>query len=167
MTGTMAKAEVEREMLEAWQALASAVDSFSDTELEQPGVVDGWSAKDLLGHTAFWALEAARNLELIAAGKADEVRRPGSERAVDEWNERERRRREGRPLSDIREEWLESFQQAMDALAALPAERLREKSRGRTVLKLFAEDTYQHYREHLAHLAAWRREVETTRGIVD
>ncbi len=161
MTGTMAKAEVEREILEAWQALASAVDSFSDAELEQPGVVDGWSAKDLLGHIAFWAQEAARNLELIAASKADEVRRPGSQRAVDEWNERERRRREGRLLSDIREEWLESFDKAMQALAAFPSEKLQEKFEGRTVLKLFAEDTYEHYREHLAQLAGWRQELET------
>ncbi len=162
MTATVAKADVERELLEAWEALGSAVDSFSDMELEQPGVVESWSIKDLLGHIAFWAQQAAENLQLIAAGKADEVRRPSDEKAMDEWNERERRLRSDRPLDAIREEWLDSFQAAMQALAALPSEKLEEKLKGYTALKLFAEDTYEHYEEHLAHLTAWRRELETT-----
>ena len=162
MTAAVARADVERELLEAWEALGSAVDSFSDMELEQPGVVESWSIKDLLGHIAFWAQQAAKNMQLIAAGKADEVQRPSDEKALDEWNEREWRVRRERPLSDVREEWLESFQGVMQALAALPSERLEEKVKGNTSLKLFAEDTYEHYKEHLAHLTAWRRELETT-----
>ncbi len=162
MTATVAKADVERELLEAWGALGSAVDSFSDMELQQPGVVESWSIKDLLGHIAFWAQQAAENLQLIAAGRADEVRRPSGKKATDEWNEREWRVRRERPLSDVREEWLDSFQGAMQALAALPSERLEEKRKGYTALELFAEDTYEHYKEHLAHLTAWRRELETT-----
>ncbi len=162
MNATVTKADVERELIEAWQALASAVDSFSDVELERPGVVEGWSVKDLLGHIAFWAQEAARNLRLVAASKADEVPRSGSDSDVDEWNERERRLRQDRSLSDLREEWLESFQEAMQALAAFPSERLQEELKGRTVLELFAVDTYDHYREHLAQLVEWRRELETT-----
>ena len=162
MTATVTKADVERELLEAWEGLGSAVDSFSDMELEQPGVVEGWSIKDLLGHIAFWAEQAAENMQLIAAGRADEVRRPSDEKATDEWNEREWRARRERPLSDVREEWLDSFQGVMQALAALPSERLGEKLKGYTALKLFAEDTYEHYKEHLEHLNAWRRELETT-----
>ncbi len=163
MTATVIKADVERELVEAWQALASAVDSFPDLELEQPGVVDSWSIKDLLGHTAFWAQQAAHNLELIDAGRGDDVQRPGSEKEMDEWNERERRLRQDRPLAHVWEEWLDSFQAAMQALAASPAERLEEEvGGGQTALRLLAADTYEHYREHLAHLVAWRRELETT-----
>ncbi len=162
MTGTATKAGVERELVEAWQTLASAVDSFSDMELEQPGVLEGWTVKDLLGHIAFWAQQAAENLQLIAAGKPDQVQRPAADEAVNEWNERERRRRLDRPLADVRKEWLESFDGAMQALAAFPAEQLQRKVEGQTVLKLFAVDTYEHYREHSGDLAAWRRELETT-----
>ncbi len=163
MTTTVIKADVERELVEAWQALASAVDSFPDLELEQPGVVDSWSIKDLLGHIAFWAQQAAHNLELIDAGRGDDVQRPGSEMELDEWNERERRLRQDRPLARVREEWLDSIQSAMQALAAFPAERLEEEVRGgQTAIRLLAADTYEHYCEHLAHLIAWRRELETT-----
>ncbi len=162
MTATVAKADAERELLEAWEALGSAVDSFSDMELEQPGVVESWSLKDLLGHIAFWAQRAAHNLQAIAAGRVDDIVALESEKAVDEWNEREWRRRKEWSLSDVREEWLESFQGAMEALAACPSKKLEEKVEGDTALKSFAEDTYEHYKEHLAHLTAWRRELETT-----
>ena len=161
MTGS-AKGDIEREMVHAWEALASAVDSFSETETEQPGVIEGWSVKDLLGHIAFWADKAAADLEAIAGGKPEDVVVPGGEKAVDEWNERERQSRAGRPLADMREEWLESFQKAMDALAAFPAERLQENVKGSTVLERFAGDTYEHYREHFGDLSAWRRQLETS-----
>ncbi len=162
MSEPTAKADIEREMVHAWEALGSAVDSFSDEEITVPGVVDDWSLKDLLGHIAFWADKAATDLGSIASGRPQDVEVPGGEKAVDEWNERERRAREGRPLAEVREQWLESFQHAMDALAAFPAERLQENVKGLTVLTRFAGDTYEHYREHLAHLNAWRRELETT-----
>ena len=161
MTGS-AKGDIEREMVHAWEALGSAVDSFSETEIEQPGVIEGWSVKDLLGHIAFWAGKAAADLEAIAGGKPEDVAAPGGQKAVDEWNERERQSRAGRPLADIREEWLESFQKAMDALAAFPAERLQENVKGSTVLERFAGDTYEHYREHFGDLSAWRRQMETS-----
>lgn len=156
------KGAMEREMQAAWQLLASAVDSFSEEEMVHPGVVDGWSIKDLLGHVAFWADKAAADLKLIAAGRPQDVEVPGSEEAVDEWNEREREARQGRPLPEVREEWLASYQAAMEALAAFPAERLEENVKGSTVLERFAGDTYEHYREHAAHLMSWRRELETT-----
>lgn len=163
MTATVAKADVEGEMVEAWQALASALESFSEPELEQTGVVEDWTVKDLLGHIAFWAQQAARNLGIIAAGRGDDVQRPSSEKELDEWNERERTLRQDRPLAAVREEWLESFQAAMQALAAFPAEGLEEEIKGgQTALRLLAADTYEHYREHLEQLVAWRRELETT-----
>ena len=145
MSATATTADVERELIGAWQALASAVDSFSDGEKEQPGVVEGWSVEDLLGHIAFWSQRAAESLQLIAAGRSDEIRFPADVAAVDEWNE-----------------WLESFQQAKQALADFPVEKLEQKVKGQAVLRWFAIDTYEHFREHLAHLNTWRREVETT-----
>ena len=82
MTGASAKADIERELLHAWQELASAVDSFSEAEMEQAGVIEGWSVKDLLGHIAFWADKAAADLQAVAGGKEDEVATPGSEAAA-------------------------------------------------------------------------------------
>lgn len=162
MSAEAGKADIERELLHAWEALAAAVDSFPDAEMGQPGVVDAWSVKDLLGHIAFWADKAAEDLQHIADGRPQDVEVPGSDATVDEWNAREQAARADKDLADVREQWLQSFQRAMDALAAFPAERLQEDVKGLTVLERFAGDTYEHYREHLEHLNAWRRQLETT-----
>ena len=162
MSGTVTKADVERELDGAWQALELAVDDLSGLEMEQAGVVDGWSAKDLLGHIAFWDQEAARNLDLIANGKAQEIVWPGSPEAIDEWNEREWRKRRPWPLARVRKEWQESHRKVEQALARLPEGKFDLDLGGRSALDLFASDTYDHYREHIQDILAWRRELETS-----
>jgi hypothetical protein len=154
------KTEVARELEEAWRALQSAVESFSAEELERPGVVERWSMKDLLGHIAFWAQEATRNLRLIASGRTDDIRRPGDEKTTAEWNERAYRLRRDRPLAAVREEWQASCEAVRTALESFPADMLGSDIGGRPVADLFAEDTYGHYREHLAHIHEWRAALE-------
>ncbi len=149
------KRQVERDLDEVWQELKSAVQSVPAGELERSGVVESWTIKDLLGHIAFWTNQATANLELIATGRADEINRPGGEKTTAEWNERERRLRRGQSLAVIREEWLRSFEDVRRALASFPAEKLEDDVGGRPVAGLFAEDTYEHYREHLGHVEDW------------
>ncbi len=156
------KAEALRRLDEAWQALEAAVGEFDGGEMLEPGVVDGWSVKDLLGHIAFWSGQAAKNIGLVAAGQADKIVRPDSKEATDQWNERERRRRQDWPLSQVREEWLHGHRQAREALVRLSEDQLDVDLGGETVLEGFAVDTYEHYEEHLEHILAWRRELETT-----
>jgi len=62
---TKDKEAVEQEMQESWQDLCAVLDSVSDAEQEQPGVVEGWSVKDMLGHITFWAEKAGRDLRLL------------------------------------------------------------------------------------------------------
>lgn len=153
------RAEVQGELEEAWQELKSAVQSVPAGEMERPGVVESWSMKDLLGHIAFWTNEATANLQLIATGRADEINRPGDEKTTAEWNERECRLRRGQSLAAIREEWLQSFEEMRRALDSFPVEKLEDDVGGRPVASLFAEDTYEHYREHLGHIEDWRVRV--------
>ncbi|HEU4760396.1 MAG TPA: maleylpyruvate isomerase N-terminal domain-containing protein [Dehalococcoidia bacterium] len=156
------KAAVQRELEEAWAELRALVDSVPESEFEQPGVVDGWSLKDLLGHIAFWAEKAAGDLRLLAAGRPDEIETPGSEENVDAWNAREAAARRGKSLKEVREEWLKSFDAARDALRGIEAEKLATQVKGLPQLNRFAGDTYEHYREHAAQVRAWQRQLETT-----
>lgn len=154
------KAQAERDLEETWEELEAVADLFSPEELERPGVVGQWSMKDLLGHIAFWAGQAAENLRLVALGRGEEIRRPGGEPTTAAWNERERRLREHQPLASVREEWLKSFEDVRQGLRNLQPERLKQEAGGRRVFELFAEDTYEHYREHLEHMRAWRRQLD-------
>ena len=159
---TKDKEAVEQEMEESWQDLCAVLDSVSDAEQEQPGVVEGWSVKDMLGHITFWAVKAGRDLRLVAAGKPDELEVPTGPESVNEWNAREADRRKQLPLSQVREELEAAHQSALQSLRDVPAEVLDVEVKGWTMLVRFAEDTYRHYREHAEHIRAWKREVETT-----
>ncbi len=156
------KAKAAQRMADEWSALGAALAGLNDEQMLQSGVVEGWSVKDLLGHIAFWADVAAKNTELVKAGREGDIIRPESPEAVNRWNAREQQLRAGRSLAEVRQEVEESHRRALTALAALPEERLGLDVeigvglRG-TFLQLYAVDTYDHYREHAEQIIAWRR----------
>jgi len=158
----LTRADLDRLAVQSWEKLMAEVERFSDSEMEQPGVVPDWSLKDLLGHIGFWAEFMAGNLRAIAAGREDELRSPGDDTVVDQWNDREWRLRRDRPLATIKEEWLAGFQSARRALAEVPEAKLHEKIQERTPAERFAGDTFGHFEEHLRQIRAWRRQLETT-----
>jgi hypothetical protein len=154
------KATIEERMDQEWAALDLALSGLSDEQMLEAGVVSEWSVKDLLGHMAFWAQQAAKNTELVKAGRQDEIARPASPEATDRWNARERFARADRPLAQVRRELDESHRRALAALADLPEEKLNLDVGGGTFLELYAVDTYDHYREHIAQVLSWRKRLE-------
>jgi hypothetical protein len=158
----LSKAHAERDLNASWEEVRSVVESLSDDEALEAGVVDSWSVKDLLGHMAFWAEKAATDLNLATAGRLTEIEVPGGESQVADWNAREATTRQGKSLDAVRREWADSFQAAKAALAATSEETLDVDVKGWTMFVRFAEDTYRHYREHAEQIQAWQREMETT-----
>ncbi len=156
------KSAIERQLDQGWDDIRGLVDSLSDRELLEPGVVEQWSVKDLLGHMAFWAAKAAHDLDLARAGRVAEIEVPGGEEQVAEWNARESKSREDKSLDETRNEWISSFEAAKKALGATAAEVLDLEVAGWDMLTRFDEDTYRHYREHAEQIRAWQRETETT-----
>lgn len=156
------KVDLERELESAWAELRSLVDEVPDSELEQPGVVEEWSMKDLFGHIAFWASKAASDVALLRAGREDEIETPGGEEVVAEWNKRESERRRGKSVADLRDEMLKSAEVAREALGDISLELLKTEVKGWSQLERFAADTYIHYREHTEHIRSWMRDLETT-----
>lgn len=86
----------------------------------------------------------------------------GREGWVDAWNAREYELRKAIPFSQVRAEWMRNHQEATRELDATPAERLDEELRGYPLLRYFAGDTYEHYREHAEQIRAWLHDLETT-----
>ena len=149
-------------MNQEWLALEAALAGLSDARMLEAGVVGVWSVKDLLGHMAYWAQEAAKNTELVKAGQQSQIVRPDTSKAIDRWNAREQRLRAGRSLAEVRYELEESHQRALAALADLPEEKLSLNLDGGTFLELYAVDTCDHYREHTDQIMAWRKRLDGT-----
>ena len=52
----------------SWEALMGAVARVPEARRTELGVVPGWSVADLVWHCGYWVDDAARRIELIAAG---------------------------------------------------------------------------------------------------
>lgn len=158
------KAAVERELSEAWADIVALVDSLSETEQAQAGVVEDWSVKDLLGHMAFWAEKAAVDLRSLAGGKPEQIEGPSSTEELNDWNAREAAARTGKSLPDLRAEWEKTYNDAAAEFRASDAELLETEVRGWSHLNRFLGDTTLHYKEHAEHIRTWKRQLETTEG---
>jgi hypothetical protein len=157
-----AKASVVRQLEEAWSELRAVVDRLPADRLEVPGVVDDWSVKDLLGHIGFWSGRAARHLDLLAAGRNDDLSGPDNEAELNRWNAREAAARQGVSLAEAQHEWTTSYEAARRALNAFPEERLDEPLWDHTVVYGFGLDTFAHYKEHSHHITEWLKATETS-----
>ena len=163
-------ASIETRLEEEWQSLKALVDSLSAEELQEPGVIEDWSVKDLLGHVAFWANKAAGDLALARSGRGGRIEVPfipnaegsGGENVTDDWNAREAAARKGKSLKDVRQEWEDSFEAARASLKTTPPEVLEQEVQGWSMFVRFREDTYNHYKEHAEQIREWQRNLETT-----
>ena len=55
----------------SWDALMGAVARAPEARRTELGVVPGWSVADLVWHCGYWVDDAARRIELIAAGSPE------------------------------------------------------------------------------------------------
>jgi uncharacterized protein (TIGR03083 family) len=156
------KSDVHRELEKAWAELCAVVDHVPPEDREKPGVVDGWTLKDLLGHIAFWSGRAAETLRCACDDRLDAVPVGEGESWVDEWNAREYELRRDRPFTEIRIEWLRNYQDANACLDATPEDKLNVSLREQEIAVYFAGDTYLHFREHVEHIRDWLRRLETS-----
>ncbi|HEY8766527.1 MAG TPA: DinB family protein [Dehalococcoidia bacterium] len=162
MATKVSKAEATRELERHWAELRSVIESVPDEEIAQPGVVEEWSVKDIVGHIAFWADRGAATLRASNAGSFEGLVWGEGETWVDDWNERESQVRKDKPYTEIRGEWLKAHEAARQALEGASDETLDAPFRGHTVADFYIGDTYTHYKEHAGQIKAWLHEMETT-----
>jgi hypothetical protein len=162
MAKKVSKADATRELERSWAELRSVIESVPDDEIAQPGVVDEWSVKDIVGHIAFWAERGAATLAASNAGNFDTLVFGKGDNWVDEWNAREFKARKDLPYSEIRGEWLKAHEAARLALEAATDETLNATFKQGTVAAYYVGDTYEHYKEHADQIRDWLHEMETT-----
>jgi hypothetical protein len=149
-------------MDEEWPSLNALLDSISEGEMDEPGVVDEWSLKELLGHMIFWAEKAAHDLRAVAEGRIDDIKLPGGQTNVDLWNAEAAARGKAMSVADLKAELARRHEEARKALEEVAEAGLAVQLGGWSVGLRFAEDTYRHYREHAEQIRAWQRQLETT-----
>ena len=119
-----------------------------------------WSVRDVLAHVTTWEEEALKALSLILEGKSL-PRYSTTYGGIDAFNAREQARKRGLSLDHVRGELAATHRRLLAFLSDIPE---RDSATERRLLRRIRLDTYSHYREHTAQIAAWRRPLKGSGG---
>jgi hypothetical protein len=143
--------ELLRAEAEGWDAFVALADAVPAALVERPGLnAEGWAARDVMWHVAFWCAEAGRVLSAIAQGRFDPVRETNGDAEVNRLNDRELERSRGMGVDEIRAELHRARAAMLERFGAL------------AVLTVDADEWFEesgpaHYAQHAAELASWVR----------
>ncbi len=120
-------------------------------ELSEPILANGWSVKDTLAHIAAWEWRCASllseshrtDLPLKAIPDVDALNREFYQERQ-EWG-----------WAEVEDDFRQAHQALIKAIRELPVERLTSA----IVQQTIAEETWQHYAEHVSDLERWHKQV--------
>lgn len=136
-----------------WREFQDVLTGLTDVELEEPGVVEDWSVRDIVAHVTIWEQEALQHLPLIVAGGRP-PRYSTTHGGIDAFNDQMMRRVRDISVAEVLRASSESHAQLISYLATVPEEFLASGSRFYRRLRL---DTFGHYPIHTGHVLDWRR----------
>ena len=132
----------------SWEALQEALGRVPPHRLEEAGVVEAWSVKDLIGHVTSWERQAMSMIGVFQeSGDADALEWA----AVDEFNAVTSEHNMSRSLGDLRSD----METAHDELLALLGWLSEELIGDDQVQRRVRVDGYEHYAEHTEHILDW------------
>jgi uncharacterized protein (TIGR03083 family) len=143
------KAELLEQVRATHQALESLLSGLDPSQMTQPGVNGEWSVKDVLAHITWWEQHTLRRLRTGHDDLyADGVDVPAT---TDRANAEVFAANRARPLDAVLADFAASYQEVLAALEALLDAALADPD----LYDAVAWDTFRHYPEHTAMLAAW------------
>jgi hypothetical protein len=137
-------------------SVEAAVDELSDDDLlaDAPGMT-GWSRKDVLAHIEFWHDHSANVIIGIRSGANPYADWPTD---TDPINDRVFAENRDRSAAEVREGEAASFERLIAAIEAATDAQLFDAGVvawfSHTAFEMIAADTFDHYPEHVVHLAA-------------
>jgi hypothetical protein len=138
----------------AWTALGGTYAGLPDARLEEAGVVEGWSVKDILNHVTTWEEEALAHLPTIIAGGTPP--RYAAQGGIDAFNARATQAGRRRSLAEVLSRRDEVHARLVAFVRDQPDGTFGGQTRARRRLRL---DTYGHYPEHTEAIQAWRERL--------
>ena len=121
----------------------------------EPGVLGGWSVRDIIAHVTWWEEEALTHLPLILDG-GKPPRYSVTYGGIDAFNAQMTERKRNLPLSEVLRQQEDTHRRLIDFIQSAPEDQLIRETRFRHRLRL---DTYSHYPEHAEAIRKWREEI--------
>jgi hypothetical protein len=138
----MTKEEILAQIDTSWANLSDAIAGIPADRLAETGVSGHWSAKDVLGHVAFWDRFSAAQAERMLAGEPE----PEGGNDWQGLNDQDHAAKADWDAARILAELEPAHTALLVAYRALPSldpEQVKED--------------WEHYDEHAAEIRAWRK----------
>ena len=123
--------------------------------LIEPSLSNGWSVKDTLAHIAVWEwrcaslLDAARDTDTPLKAMPD----------IDALNRESYEERKEWSWTEVEFDFRHAHQTLLKVIRELPFERLSDPF----IQQSIAEETWEHYAEHLQDLRQWRQKITSNK----
>ena len=127
----------------SWEALMGAVARVPEPRRTEPGVVPGWSVADLVWHCGYWVDDAARRIELIAAGSPDPEEPEAVWQKINDEVAEQSKAMSWDEVVERSEAARERIRTVFAALSDVP----------RAAESEFVDETFEHYDEHAVEIA--------------
>lgn len=121
------------------------------TELIEPALLNGWSVKDTLAHIAAWEWRCASLLNESHQSDLPLKAKPD----VDALNRESYQERQEWSWEEVETDFRQAHQTLLEAVRTLPSGRVNDK----IVQQSIAEETWEHYEEHLPELERWHKRI--------
>ena len=139
----------------SWVALQEALGRVPPHRLEEAGVVEAWSVKDLIGHVTSWERRAMNSL-LAYQETGDRSSTGWSD--VDEFNAATAESNRSRSLGDLRSDMVAVHGELLIFIEGLRKETADES----LVQRRVRVDGYEHFAEHTEHILDWLAKTSTS-----
>ncbi len=148
----MKKQQILDKLEQAWGEFTDSYTGLTDEQMQQPGVMEDWSVRDLMAHISWWEEEALKHLPTILAGRRP-PRYSVTYGGIDAFNARMTEQRSTLALEEVRRRLVETHARLLEYVRTIPEEQFTTETRFRRRLRL---DTYSHYPVHTEAILAWR-----------
>jgi hypothetical protein len=166
----MAETLTKQTLLDSLRAeranLEAALDGLTGDHLITPGVQTDWSVRDVVGHILFWEQRALFLLKSARDGysEQDDIWKGHT---VDSLNAKNYDNHRNRPAPDVLDEEQAVYNTVVRLIEAAPERDLIESGRfewvsASTLYDHVSGETFEHYRDHLDALRAWRAKMLTS-----
>ncbi|HKG26813.1 MAG TPA: DinB family protein [Thermomicrobiales bacterium] len=137
----MTREEILAQIDRSWANFTEAIAGLPADRLGEPGVSGHWSAKDVIGHVAFWDRFSAEQARRQLSGEPEPE-------GMNDWqalNDRDHAAKADWDASRILSELDAAHAEILTAYRALP-----------TLDPDHVKEDWEHYDEHAAEIHAWR-----------
>jgi hypothetical protein len=137
------------------ERLAAALAQMDEARMVEPVLYGLWSVKDMLAHLGFWEQHIVAAYRVLQRGDIPDP--APDETSLHAVNARVFAEHRGRPLADVQREEGQAYQALLSLAETAPVDDLFDPHRfpwtqGHPLAELIANNTYEHYDEHLQDL---------------